>query len=87
MLCLETDIVLKLKNSSYVPVHLVQGGELSEAEELVDRALDVTLNPKTPFSLFARTVTNSYRTLSRNTRKTTKNLEKLEIRPKPNTLG
>ena len=41
----QTDIVLKLKNSSDVPVHLVQGGELSEAEELVERALDVTLNP------------------------------------------
>ena len=41
----ETDTVLKLKSSSDVPVHLVQGGDLSEAEELVERALDVTLNP------------------------------------------
>ena len=42
----ETDIVLKLKILSDVPAHLVQGEELSEAEELVERALDVTLNPK-----------------------------------------
>ena len=69
----ETDIVLKLKNSLYVPINLVQGEELSEAGELVEIALDVTLNPNTPFPLFVRTVTNSYQTLGRTTRKTKKN--------------
>ena len=83
----ETYIVLKLKNSSDVPINLVQGRELSEAGELVEMALDVTLNPNTPFPLFVRTVTNLYQTLNRNTRKTRKNLEKLEIRLKPNTFG
>ena len=83
----DTDIVLKLKNSLDVPVNLVQGEELSEAGELVEIALDVTFNPNTPFPLFVRTVTNSYQTLSRNTRKTRKNLEKLEIRQKLNTFG
>ena len=66
-----------------------QGEELSEAEELAEIALDVTFNPNTraPFPLFVRPVANSYQTLSRNTRKTRKNLEKLEIKLKPNTLG
>ena len=41
----ETDIVLKLKNSSGVPINLVQGEELSEAGELVEIALDVTFRP------------------------------------------
>ena len=40
----ETYIVLKLKNSSDAPINLVQGRELSETEELVEIALDVTLN-------------------------------------------
>ena len=77
----ETDIVLKLENSSDVP-DVVQGGELSEAEKLVERALDVTLNPKAPFIC-----KNCYQFISnteQNTRKTGKNLEKLEIRLKPN---
>ena len=43
----KTDIVLKLKNSSDVPINLVQGEELSEAGELIETALDVTLNPNT----------------------------------------
>ena len=47
----------------------------------------MTVNPNTPFPLFVRTVTNSYQTLSRNTRETRKNLEKIEIRLKPNTFG
>ena len=80
------DIVLKLENSSGVPINLVQCEELSEAGELVEIALEVTLNPDTPFPLFVRTVTNSYQILSRNTRKTRKNLEKLDIRPKSNTF-
>ena len=71
-----TGIALKLKNSSDVHIVLVQGGELGEAGEFVERALDVTLNPNTPFPLFVRTITNFYRTLSRNTRKTRKNLGK-----------
>ena len=80
----ETYIVLKLENLSDVPVNFVQGEdlELSEAGELIEIALDVT----TPFPLFVRTVTNSYQTLSRNTRKSRKNLEKLEMRLKPNTF-
>ena len=49
---------------------------MGEVGELVERALDVTLDPNTPFPLFVRTITNFYRTLSRNTRKTRKNLEK-----------
>ena len=72
----ETGIALKLKNSSNVHINLVQGGKLGEAGELVERALDVTLNSNTPFPLFVRTVTNFYRTLSRNTLKTRKNLGK-----------
>ena len=72
----ETGIALKLKNSSDVHINLVQGGELGEAGEFVERALDVTLNPNTSFPLFVGTITNFYRTLSRNTRKTRKNLEK-----------
>ena len=72
----ETGIALKLKNSSYVHINLVQGRELGEAGEFVERALDVTLNPNTLFALFVRTVTNFYRTLSRNTQKTRKNLER-----------
>ena len=72
----ETGIALKLKNSSDVHINLVQGGELGEALEFVERALDVTLNPNTLFALFVRTVTNFYRSLSRNTQKTRKNLER-----------
>ena len=87
MLCLQNDIVLKLENLSNVPISLAQGGKLSEAWELVEIALDVTLNPNSPFPLFVGTVINSYQTLSRNTRKARKNLEKLEIRLKPNTFG
>ena len=82
----ETDIALKLKNSSDVHIKLVEGEELSEAGELIEIALDVTFNPNTPFPLFVRTVTNSCQTLSRNTRKTRKNLKKLEFRLKPNTF-
>ena len=52
----ETGIALKLKNSSDVHINLVQGGELGEAGEFVERALDVTLNPNTLFALFVRTV-------------------------------
>ena len=77
----------EIENSSDVPINLVQGEELGEAGKLVEIALDVTLNPDTPFPLFVRTVTNSYQTLNRNTRKTRKDLEKLEIRLKPNTFG
>ena len=83
----KTDIVLKLKSSSDVPVNLVQGEELSEAGELVRIVLDVTFNPNAPFPIFVRTVTISYQTLSRNTRKTRKNLEKFKIRLTPNTFG
>ena len=72
----ETGIALKLKNSSDVHRNLVQGGELGEAGEFVERALDVTLNPNTLFALFVRTVTNFYRTLSRNTQKTRKKFGK-----------
>ena len=86
-LCCETDIVLKLKNSSDVHINIVQSEELREAEELVEIALDVTFNPNTFFHLFVRIVTNSHQTLSRNTRKTRKNLEKLEIRLKLNAFG
>ena len=76
---------MKLKNSSDVPVNLVQGEKFSEAGELVEIALDVTF---APFPLFVRTVTISYQTLSRNTQKTRKNLKKkLEIRLNPNTFG
>ena len=56
----ETGIALKLKNLSDVHMNLVQGGELGEAGEFVERALDVTLNPNTPFPLFVRTVTNFF---------------------------
>ena len=83
----QTNIILKLKNSSDVSINLVQGEELSEAGELVKIVLDVTLNPNTPFPLFVKTVTNLYQTLSRNTQKARKNLEKLEIRLRPNTFG
>ena len=76
------------ENSSDVHINFVQGGELSEAGELIERALDVTLKPNTPFPLFVRTVTNFYRTMSRNIRKTREILEKKsEIRLEPNTLG
>ena len=37
-----TDTALKLKNSSDAPRNLVQVGELSEAGELVEIALDAT---------------------------------------------
>ena len=70
----EIDIFLKLKNSRDVPINLVHGEDLSAAGELVEIALDVTLNPNVPFPLFVRTVTISYQTLSRNTLKTRKNL-------------
>ena len=83
----ETDIARKFKNSSDIPIKLVEGKELSEAGELVEIALNVAFNPNTPFPLFVRTVTNSYQTLSRNTRKIRKNLEKLEIRLKRNSFG
>ena len=68
-------------------INLFQGEELSEADKLVEIALDVTFNPNTPFHFFVSTVTNSYQTLSRNTQEARKNLEKLEIRLKPNTFG
>ena len=80
----KTGIALKLKNSSDVHINLVHGGELGEAGEFLERALDVTLNPNTPFPLFVGTVTNFYRILSRNTHKTRKIWK---IRPEPNTLG
>ena len=82
----EIDIAWKFKNSSDVPIKLVEGKELSEAGEPVEIALDATFNPNTLFPLFVRTVTNSYQTISKNTRKTRKNFEKLEITLKTNTF-
>ena len=83
----QTDIVLKLKHSSDVSINLVQGEELSEAGELVKIALDVTLNPNTPFPLVVK---NCYQFISNTEQKYSKSKEKfgkLEIRLRPNNFS
>ena len=69
----ETDIALRLKNSLDVSRNLVQGGEMSEAGELIEIALDVTLNPNTPFPF---TCKNCYQFILNIDKKHSKNKEK-----------
>ena len=67
----ETDIVLKFKNSSDVPIKPVEGKELSEAGELVEIALEVTFNLRSlPFIC-----KNCYQFISNTEQKPSKNKE------------
>ena len=71
MLCLRNWHSPETEKLSDVHINVVQGGELGEAGEFVERALDVTLNPNAPFPL------NRYQFLSNIEQKHSKNKEKI----------
>ena len=79
------EFILKFKNSSDVPIKLVEGKELSEAGELVEIAMDVIFN----LSSLPFICKNCYQLISNTVQKPSKSKEefgKLEVRPKSNTF-
>ena len=81
----ETDIALKFKNSSDVPIKLVEGKELNEAGELVEIAMDVIFN----LSSLPFICKNCYQLISNIVQKPSKSKEefgKLEVRLKSNNF-